>query len=460
MYYWPGLVPVASGLCWLGMGQMHGWVLLLSLLPALLHIGTGMALLAWPGDRRIPQTLAIGSLMAMVMVLPVLLAAGLAWGLLLWALSFACFLVSGFAAIRHEPLPTGVPAFRANIRLAAWVALDEALLGYFTLSARMPVGVIAKRMVEDCDQIRQFNTSPDALGLYRPPSSLQRLKLEPKRSLGHRYEHLSFDSGYVPIPNSPGAEAWLELHRNRRAHAWVLKHPGPPRPWLVCIHGYRMGLPWMDFGLFRPQWLHHRLGLNLLVSVLPLHGPRRGGRRSGDGYLDGDFPNFIHAEAQAMHDIRSQIAWLRTEHHAPAVGVLGYSLGGYNAALLACLEDELACVIAGIPMTDIPATLWRHMPMLQLRYLDSLGLSVDKAREALRLVSPLQMPAKVNRRYIFAGLADRLIPPEQPLALAQHWDVDDVAWYSGTHLSFGNEAIVSRLILRALGEAGMLSGKD
>ncbi len=460
IYYWPGLVPILSGLCWLAAGQGHAWGLLLVMLPALLHIGTGVALLLWPGDRRIPQILAIGSLLALVTSLPVCALMGMVWGALLLVLAVASFLVSGFAAIRHEATPASIPAYRSGIRLAAWVALDEALLGYFTLSARMPVGLLARSMVADCESIRRFNQSVDPDKFHQPPSiDLQGMRLRERRSLGQRYEHLSFDSAYVPSPSAPGAAEWLAFERNQRVHAWVLRHPGPPRPWLVCIHGYRMGFPWMDFGLFRPRWLHHRLGMNLLIPVLPLHGPRRVGRRSGDKFLDGDFPNFIHAEAQAMHDIRSQIAWLRNEGNATKIGVLGYSLGGYNAALLACLEDDLACVIAGIPMTDITSTLWRHMPTLQLRYLDSLGLTADKARDALRLVSPLQLPPKVARRHIFAGLADRLIPPEQPLALAQHWQLDAVTWYSGTHLSFGNEAIVSRLILSALGEAGMLMGK-
>ena len=246
--------------------------------------------------------------------------------------------------------------------------------------------------------------------------------------------------------------------RNRRAHAWMMRHPGPPRPWLIGIHGYRMGLPWMDFGLFPPRWLHHRLGLNLLLPVLPLHGPRRAGLRSGDSYMDGDFPNFIHAEAQAMHDIRSMILWLRAEHRAQTIGVLGYSLGGYNAALLSCLEEDLACIIAGIPMVDISATLWRHMPLQQKRYLESKGLGQQSVSQALRVVSPLVMSPKTRRRYLFAGLSDRLIPPDQVQRLAEHWQLEHPAWYQGTHLSFGNEPAVTTLILRALREGGLTSG--
>jgi hypothetical protein len=48
------------------------------------------------------------------------------------------------------------------------------------------------------------------------------------------------------------------------------------------------------------------------------------------------------------------------------IGVYGLSLGGYNTALLACLED-LACAILGIPATDFTGLTWRHGAPLQIR---------------------------------------------------------------------------------------------
>jgi pimeloyl-ACP methyl ester carboxylesterase len=456
LWYWPGLIAVVTGLAWLAAGFMHGWGLALALLPGLIQTGAGISLLLWPGDRRIPQHLAVNCVIAVFLLVPAVFAYGYAWALVLLLLTVCSFASAGYAALHHEPRVAEVPEARTSLGLAFKVALDDALLGYFTLSARMPTGERARIMRDECELILKQEQVGDIFGYHREPSPLKKLELRDRRAIGQAYQHLSFDSGYEPHPTSLGAARWQALERNRRAHAWVLQHPGPPRPWLVCIHGYRMGMPWMDFGLFQPRWLHKRLGLNLIMPVLPLHGPRRMGLRSGDGYMDGDFPNFIHAEAQAMHDIRSQIHWLRKEQGATDIGVLGYSLGGYNAALLSCLEEGLACVIAGIPMTDITTTLWRHMPLQQLRYLDSLGMTETSVREALRVISPLAMPPKTERRYIFAGLADRLISPDQVLVLARHWQVEDIVWYAGTHLSFGGESVVSRLILRALQESGMV----
>ena len=107
---------------------------------------------------------------------------------------------------------------------------------------------------------------------------------------------------------------------------------------------------------FRARWLHHELGLNVAIPVMPLHGPRTIGRRSGDGYVSGNFIDVVHAQAQAASEVRALVHWLR-RRGAPAVGLYGISLGAYTAALVAALEPKLDCVIAGIPAVDFFSTL-------------------------------------------------------------------------------------------------------
>ncbi|MBI3172001.1 MAG: prolyl oligopeptidase family serine peptidase, partial [Hydrocarboniphaga effusa] len=261
-------------------------------------------------------------------------------------------------------------------------------------------------------------------------------------------------SGFVADPELPAAENWSKHHNNSQSIAWVLRHPGPPRPWLMCVHGYRMGEAWLDFMLFPPRWLHERLGLNLFIPVLPLHGPRRIGLRSGDHYLDGDPLDLLHAQTQALWDLRRALAWIRTQEDAPRIGVMGYSMGGYNTALLVQYEDRLDFAIAGIPVIDYASALWRHIPSQYRDYFATHGLDLPRYRRLLHPVSPLARPPLLEREklYIFAGVADRLVPPEQPLKLAAHWGVP-IQWYQGAHLTFRGERVVSAHIEAAMQRA-------
>ena len=250
----------------------------------------------------------------------------------------------------------------------------------------------------------------------------------------------------------------MEPRRPRTAHAWLLEHSGPDRPWLVCVPGYRMGHPVVDFTGFRAHWLHHRLGINVAIPVMPLHGPRRVGRRGGDGFFAGDFVDTVHAQAQAVWDVRRLIGWLRTRG-ATSVGVYGVSLGGYTAALLACLEADLACVIAGIPAVDFVRLMRDHGPQFLLRAATRVGFSFDDVERLLQVISPLTLRPRVRkrRRYVYAGLADRLASPDHARDLWRHWGKPKAAWYQGSHLSYLWEADVKTFLEEALRESGLVS---
>ena len=100
--------------------------------------------------------------------------------------------------------------------------------------------------------------------------------------------------------------------------------------------------------VLRAQQFHRELGFNVLAPVLPLHGRRgTGGRISGIGMVSLDWVANVHAVTQAVWDVRRCLAWIR-ERGAPSIALHGISLGGYTAAMVAGLEDDLSCVIAGV----------------------------------------------------------------------------------------------------------------
>jgi hypothetical protein len=466
-----GWIPLVAGIAWLWAGVSVGLLgLLLCLVPGIPLMATGGSKLLWPGDPRIQQFAALGGLLGVLVAIPGLFFIGVSSSLLLAILSAASFVVAGLVSVRQEPHFESVPEPRPSLSLYAQVAVDDALLATMQIGMKVPTGKqagLVEREVRDARALYQAQAWLEKPASYhREPPPLEALRIRDRevRLRGGRiqYEHLSFESGYEPHAEEPGRDRWLSYERNRIAHAWVLRRPtSEPRPWVICIHGYQMGGPTIDIGAFDPRFAVDELGLNLVFPVLPLHGPRKMGRRSGDGFLAGNILDSVHAEAQAMWDMRRLIGWVRGQG-APAVGVHGLSLGGYNAALLASVEPGLACAIAGIPATDFARLVWRHAPPLQLRYMEHQGIVHDEVVEVLRVVSPLALDPLVPKdgRAIYGGVADRLVPPDQVRDLWRHWDEPDIVWYQGAHVTFPLDPRVRSLVNRVLSERLLGSGAE
>lgn len=462
---WPpeAWLPLLAGLFWLWQAPSQGvFGFLGSVLPGSLLLGSGVAMLLMPGDLRISQFAALGGFLGLVLGLPSFVFAGFGHALLLAGLSAASFVAAGVHTVRLEPHPEGVPPRERSLRVAAEVAIDEALLSTMSLGVSMPSSDDLIRIRGEIEEARALFDGRGWLekpvDYHQAPPSLESPRLTSRRTRGIDFEHLSFESGYQPHEGEPGRERWQAYAKNRTAHAWVLRG-APERPWLVCIHGYQMGMPLVDLSAFRVERLRDELGLNLLLPVLPLHGPRTVGGRSGDGFLAGEVLDTIHAEAQAMWDIRRMLSWVRAGG-APAIGVYGLSLGGYNAALLSSLDEQLACVIAGIPATDFSRLYFRHGPALQLLEAELSGIEEHHMAEITRVVSPLVLESRVprDRRYLFAAIADRLVPADQVRDLWRHWGEPRIEWYQGGHLTFPRHPAVGRLIQDALRESGLVGG--
>jgi len=269
------------------------------------------------------------------------------------------------------------------------------------------------------------------------------------RVAGLGYEHITFTSGWEPETEGPGRSRWLSHEANRTVHARVSRAPGREhKSWLVCAHGFGMGTSAsMDLRAFRTRQLHRR-GINVVVPVLPLHGPRASGRIRGEDLMTIDLVDAIHGMAQATWDLRRVIRWVRETQGAETVGVTGYSLGALVAALVAATEDDLACVIAGVPVVDLLDLYRRHSPPDIARLANEYGVLGQVADDAHRVVSPLAMDCKVpfERRYVFAGLADRMSTFGQARKLWLHWDQPPLATYAGGHVGFFFSGAVRRYV--------------
>ena len=352
--------------------------------------------------------------------------------------------------------------FSPSFGLAAQVLLDEVLIAAMRNPRLFPHGDDYERAGVEIRQAyemwaeRGWLADPETY--HHEPPTPSGWSIRRESALNQSYELLTFESGYEPHTGEPGRERWLERGKNRTMYAAVVRTRRPDRPWLVCVHGFGTGRAALDLPAFRARHLSRQLGLNLLFPVLPVHGPRQeDGADIGEGFMSINLLDSVHGMAQSAWDIRSAIRWLHSQFGPVPVGIYGISLGGYVSALTASLEEKLACVIAGVPAVDMADLYERHAPPeVRRRSLESGALG-PRADAVTSVVSPLVLRPKppVTRRYVFAGIGDRMANYDQAERLWKHWDKPRLAAYPGGHIGFYWAAGLRDFVDGALVESGL-----
>ena len=351
---------------------------------------------------------------------------------------------------------------RATPALAVQVLVDELMIAAFRHPRLLPrpgdYAVAAADLAEAAAIVEDHGWSSDPAAYHHAPPPPDSVVRRVGQLPGLRYEHIAFSSGWEPHAEEPGRERWLAHRANRIAHAWIARAPRPSDAWLVCVHGFGMGAsPVIDFNAFRTTAML-RGGCNVAVVVLPMHGPRSGGRALGEGFMSIDLIDSMHGLAQAAWDVRRVVTWLRAEQGAGPVGIIGHSLGGHVAALVAGLEDDLACVVAGIPVVDLPDLFRRHSTPDIARLAQEHGVLGPRSDVVHRVVSPLALACRVpaGNRFVFAGVGDRMATFGHAHRLWMHWGRPRLATYDGGHVGFFWSGGVRQFVSEALEESGLL----
>ena len=356
---------------------------------------------------------------------------------------------------------TVVPV-RPSAGLAAQVLLDEVMIAAFRHPRLLPkdedYAAAARDLAEAQAVLEAGGWLADPRGYHPAPPAPDLVVHRHGQVPGLRYEHLAFPSAWEPRPGEPGRDRWLSYTANRTAHAWIARSRTPSTSWVVCVHGFGMGSnPLFDLNAFRASQLS-RAGLNVAVVVLPMHGRRSAGKALGVGFMSIDLVDSMHGLAQAAWDARRLVAWLRREQGAELVGLMGHSLGGHVVSLVAGIEPGLSCVIAGIPVVDLPDLYRRHSPPGIAREAQRYGVLGAPVDAVHRVVSPLSFDCLVPQegRFIFAGLGDRMATFGHAHRLWMHWGRPQLATYEGGHVGFYWSGAVRRFVTDSLGVAGLL----
>lgn len=352
-----------------------------------------------------------------------------------------------------------LPVARPTLALATQAFRDEVVL--LGLRGRRPIGgveVFERINTEVSEAIdfygaRGFLDTPEKFFTAPPP--LTDVTLLPREGRRRSHDRIRWESGYAPLPDEPGAQRWCSYTANNRVYALLLRHR-EPRPWLVGIHGAEMGRAGVDLWLFRARHLHEKFGLNIVLPVLPMHGPRGRGLPKGAVFPGEDVMDNVHAGAQGVWDVRRLLSWIRAQEPESPIGLNSISMGGYIAALVASLEDDLTCAILGVPVADLVQLLGRHSG---LSHSDPRRQTVTLAEPLGRMTSPLSLQPRVpmRGRFIYAGIADRVVHPRrQVIRLWEHWGKPEIVWYRGGHTGFFESRPVQQFVEAAIVQSGLL----
>ena len=354
---------------------------------------------------------------------------------------------------RYPEIPTRLMTFGT----ATSVLLDELVLAFMASTRLEADEATFDRYAEET---RAANAMLEAAGIFADPRRLHpappapEVKIRPRTYRGIRYQDVSFDSGYEPVLDLPGTTRWQSTTSNQIAHAYVLRHR-EPRPWFVNLHGFGMGNA-SDLLALRALHYHRDLGLNVIHPVFPTHGPRSGGP-DGEQALTLDYLNNLHSVSQAIWDVRRIMAWARAEAGATSFAVHGVSMGGFLAALVAGVVDDLSCVIAGVPTVDLAWVMRRNVPDEERPLPRGSGAARPHGGSHPRahLAALVRAASAPLRRFVYAGVVDRVATPGQAHRLWKQLGKSRVLWYRGSHLGFAWSREVRKFIDDALLTSGV-----
>lgn len=273
--------------------------------------------------------------------------------------------------------------------------------------------------------------------LRAPIEEVEPVTTGQRRRAGGVISSRRFASAYQPYAADPAA-----VNDDILVEHWT-HAPRPPRGTVLALHGFSMGNPRLDaWALFASSWFAR--GLDVALLTLPYHGARTppGARFSGQRFADPNPATMHEAVRRSVYEIELVRAWLIASGGGP-VGLLGLSLGGYLAALTAGLVDDLAFAIPMVPPVCIGDLAWRFLGPAREGV---AAYTHAELRAMYRVHSPLAFPLRLEKRraLIIAGRGDRIVPPEHPHALWEHWERPAIHWFSGSHLApFGRERIIA-----------------
>ena len=247
----------------------------------------------------------------------------------------------------------------------------------------------------------------------------------------HRRFHFA---SAVSTPWSENNTVFGQLYRSE--HDWRTK------PSVILLHGwngelgYRFQFPYL-------AWRLSRSGVNVALIELPYHGQRKPTTPGAlQNFISHDLLRMLEATRQAIADTRALVGWLVAQGSL-SVGLLGFSLGGWLAGLVACHDARIKFATLTTPVVKLERAI-AELPFCSpiRESLKEKTLSLEQL--CLASLSPLTAPGNI---LLVACQHDLFAPVETIEELWQAWRDAEILRAPHGHISvLMSMSIMGRII--------------
>lgn len=256
------------------------------------------------------------------------------------------------------------------------------------------------------------------------------------------YQPLWGQPGFMPDLTVPGLDSkrsvrakYLSEELNLMAHARWFRHLDGVRPAVMILHGYLAG----ELNIEEQVWptrAFFDLGYDVIFTVLPFHGARKSRLLAPPRFPASD-PRFTIEGFRHLVFDHVSLADYMLAGRVQSLGVMGMSLGGYGASLLATVDPRWSFAVPVVPLSctaQFAFDTGRFVGSPQEQALQQQALTI-----AQRAVSPLERPAQIGsgRIVVVAGASDHVTGLPHAERLAQHFESDLLTFEGGHLLQFG-----------------------
>lgn len=263
------------------------------------------------------------------------------------------------------------------------------------------------------------------------------------------YEPLWGQPGHMPDLTITGMDTrgtvrakYLAEEHNLVGHARWFRHVSGTHPAIMVLHGYLAG----ELNIEEQIWPTRALfnaGYDVIFTVLPFHGARKSPKRLlAPPRFPASDPRFTIEGFRHLVFDHIALADYMLAGRVKSLGVMGMSLGGYGASLLATVDPRWSFVVPVVPLSCTAQFAFdtgrlTGTPEEQAQQQQALSA-------AQRAVSPLERPPQIasDRIIVVAGAADQVTGLPHAERLARHFN-SELSIFNGGHLlHFGLRDVV------------------